>query len=144
MDSIARYLPPFARLLLSSIFIWAGYAKLMDPSGTAQYFAGIRVPAPGLMVWVAVVVELVGGLAILLGLKARLAAAILAPWCLVTGFAGHFVAARSSADPMAAYNDMIHFYKNMVMAGGFLYVIAFGAGALSFDNGWTKATRVSS
>jgi putative oxidoreductase len=142
MDNIARYLPPLARLLLSSLFIWAGYAKLMAPSVTAQYFAGI--PAPGLMVWVAVIVELVGGLAILVGLKARLVAAILAVWCLVTGFAVHFVAASSSADPMAAYNDMIHFYKNMVMAGGFLYVIAFGAGALSFDNGWTKATRVSS
>jgi putative oxidoreductase len=96
------------------------------------------------MVWVAVIIELVGGLAILVGLKARLVATILAVWCLVTGFAVHFVAASSSADAMAAYNDMIHFYKNMVMAGGFLYVIAFGAGALSFDNGWTRATRVSS
>jgi len=48
-----------------------------------------------------------------------------------------------TCDAVAAYNDMIHFYKNMSIAGGFLYVIAFGAGALSFDNGWAKATRVS-
>ena len=45
---------------------------------------------------------------------------------------------------MVAYDNMIHFYKNMTMAGGLLYVTAFGAGALSFDNGWTKATRASS
>jgi putative oxidoreductase len=135
MENIARYLPPLARLLLSSIFVWAGYAKLMDPSGTAQYFAMVGVPAPALMVWVAVVVELIGGLAILVGLKARLVGAILAAWCLITGFAVHFAAAGSATDPMAAYNDMIHFYKNMVMAGGLLYVTAFGAGVLSFDRG---------
>jgi putative oxidoreductase len=93
------------------------------------------VPAPALMVWVAVIVELVGGLAILVGLKTRLVAVILAIWCLITGLAVHLVAASSATDPMAAYNDMIHFYKNLVMAGGFLYVTAFGAGALSFDKG---------
>jgi len=135
MDGIARYLPPLARLLLSSIFVWAGYAKLMDPGGTAQYFAAAGVPAPGLMVWVAVIIELVGGLAILVGLKARPVALILSIWCLITGFAVHFAAAGSATDPMAAYNDMIHFYKNMVMAGGLLYVTAFGAGVLSFDKG---------
>jgi putative oxidoreductase len=85
MDKIVSYLPPLARVLLSSIFIWAGYAKLMDRSGTAQYFAAVGVPSPALMVWIAVIVELVGGLAILVGLKARLVAAILAVWCLVTG-----------------------------------------------------------
>jgi putative oxidoreductase len=135
MDTTARYLPPLARLLLSSIFVWAGYAKLMDPSGTAQYFAAAGVPAPGLMVWVAVTIELVGGLAILVGLMARPVAVILAIWCLITGFAVHLAAAGSATDPMAAYNDMIHFYKNMVMAGGLLYVTAFGAGVLSFDKG---------
>ena len=143
MDKIASYLPPLARVLLSSLFVWAGYAKLVDPSGTAQYFAGSGVPAPGLMVWVAVIVELAGGLMILVGLKARLAAIILAVWCLATAFFPHFAIARSSTDAMVAFDNMIHFYKNMVMAGGFLYVTAFGAGALSFDNGWTKATRVS-
>jgi putative oxidoreductase len=135
MDGIARYLPPLARLLLSSIFVWAGYAKLMDPGGTAQYFAAAGVPAPGLMVWVAVIIELVGGLAILVGLMARPVALILAIWCLITGFAVHLAAVGSATDPMAAYNDMIHFYKNMVMAGGLLYVTAFGAGVLSFDKG---------
>jgi len=63
---------------------------------------------------------------------------------LGTGFAVHLVADTSAADAMVAYDNMIHFYKNMTMAGGLLYVTAFGAGALSFDNGWTKATRASS
>jgi len=143
MNRISSYLPPVARLLLCSIFIWSGYAKLTDPSGTAQYFTGAGVPAPSLMVWVAIIVELGGGLAILLGFKARLAAIILAVWCIVTGFAVHLSAGMSSTDAMVAFDNMIHFYKNLVMAGGMLYVTAFGAGALSFDNGWAMATRAS-
>jgi len=135
MEKVCSYLPPLGRLLLSSIFIWAGYAKLMNPGQTAQYFASDGVPAPGLMVWVAIVVELVGGLAILVGFKTRWAAGILAIWCLITGFAVHLATGMHSADAVVATDNMIHFYKNLVMAGGLLYVVAFGAGALSVDNG---------
>ncbi|MCW3474628.1 DoxX family protein [Limobrevibacterium gyesilva] len=133
MNRVATYLPAFGRLLLSGLFIWAGYGKLMDPVGSAQYFAAAGVPAPSLMVWITIIVELGGGLAILVGLKARWVAGVLAIWCLATGFAVHFVAATSAADAMVAYDNMIHFYKNLGLAGGFLYVLAFGAGALSFD-----------
>jgi putative oxidoreductase len=141
MDRISNYLPALGRLLLCGLFIWAGYGKLMDPSGTAKFFAAMGIPAPGLMVWVTIIVELVGGLAILLGLQARLAAVVLALWSLVTGFAVHLAAATSLTDPMAAYDNMIHFYKNLALAGGLLYVVAYGAGALSVDNGLLGATR---
>jgi putative oxidoreductase len=136
MDRIPVYLPALGRLLLSSIYIWSGYLKLMDPGGTAQYFASDGVPAPSLMVWVAVVVELLGGLAILVGWQTRFAAAVLVVWSLATGFAVHLVAGMTEADAMVAYDNMIHFYKNLSIAGGFVYVLAFGAGAFSFDNGW--------
>lgn len=141
MDRIASYLPFLGRLLLCGLFIWSGYGKLKDLKGAAAYFAAIGIPAPTLMVWVTVIVELVGGLAILIGLKARLAATILALWCLLTGFVVHLAAAISLTDPMAAYDNMIHFYKNLAVAGGFLYVVAYGAGALSIDHGLTGASR---
>ena len=128
------YLPTVGRLLLCSLFIWSGYVKLMHPVSTADYFANGGVAAPGLMVWVAIVVELAGGVAVLVGFKIRWAAAILAAWTLVTGFAVHLAVALHSADAMAAYDNMIHFYKNLVIAGGLLYVVAFGAGPLSVDN----------
>src|ERR1700722_19032009 len=83
------YLPALGRLLLSGLFIWAGYAKLMHPGGTEQYFAGHGVPAAGLMVWVAMVIELVGGILLLVGFKTRWVAAVLGVWCLITGFAVH-------------------------------------------------------
>jgi putative oxidoreductase len=143
MDRIANYLPPLGRLLLSGLFIWAGYGKLTDLGGTTQYFVAMGLPAAGLIVWVTIIVELVGGLAILLGFRTRLAAVILALWTLVTGFAVHLAAATTLTDPMAAYDNMIHFYKNLAIAGGLLYVTAYGAGALSVDNGLIRPSRVS-
>ena len=144
MGRIVGYLlPPLGRLLLCGLFIWGGYEKLAAPRATAAYFAETGIPLPALMVWVTIAIELVGGLALLFGIRTRLAALILALWTLVTGFAVHFAAATTLTDPMAAYDNMIHFYKNLAIAGGLLYVMAYGAGALSVDNGLTTASRPS-
>jgi uncharacterized membrane protein YphA (DoxX/SURF4 family) len=68
MDNMKVYLAPLGRLLMSSLFIWAGYHKLMNPSGTAQVFAErYHIPLPDVAVWIAVVIELIGGLMILVG-----------------------------------------------------------------------------
>jgi putative oxidoreductase len=107
----------------------------MDPGGNAQFIASEGIPAAGLVVWIAMIIELVGGLAVLVGFKTRWVAAILALWCLATGFAVHLPVGIHAGDTMVALDNMVHFYKNMAMAGGLLYVVAFGAGALSVDNG---------
>lgn len=136
MTRVSACLPAIGRLLLSSLFLWSGYLTLRNPGGTAQYVASVGVPAPGLMAWVIALIELAGGLALLLGIKARWAAAVLVAWCLVTALAVHLVAGLTSSDPASAFDNMVHVYKNLVMAGGLLYVARFGAGALSFDNGF--------
>jgi putative oxidoreductase len=125
MDSLKYFLAPLGRLLMSSLFIWAAIGKLTNPAGTAQYFASVHVPAPEVAVWVVAIFELVAGLAILVGFKTRWAAALLAIFCLVTGLGVHL--------PAGDLANMIGFYKNLVMAGGFLYVVAYGAGAISID-----------
>jgi putative oxidoreductase len=125
MENAKTYLVPLGRLLMSSLFIWAGFGKLMNPSGTAQYFASYHLPAPDVLVWIVVIIELIGGLMILVGFQTRWVALVLAIFCLVTGFAIHL--------PAGDLPNMINFYKNLVMAGGFLYVFAYGAGALSVD-----------
>jgi putative oxidoreductase len=125
MDNLKPYLAPLGRLLMSSLFLWSGIHKLRNPGGTAQYFANAHIPAPDVLVWVAIVIEVIGGLAILLGFKTRWAAAVLAIFCLVTAFAVHL--------PAGDAGNMINFYKNLVMAGGFLYVVAYGAGGMSVD-----------
>jgi len=129
------YLPPLGRLLLCGLFVWSGCGKLMDPTGTAQFLATEGVPAPGLAVWIAILVELVGGLALLVGFKTRWIAAILSAWCLATGFAVHLAAGIQATDAMVALDNMVLFYKNLGIAGGLLYVVTFGAGALSVDRG---------
>jgi len=137
------YLLALGRVLMSGLFIWGGYTKLMAPSATMQYFAQVGVPLPELAVWVAILVELVGGIAFLVGFKTQWVAGLLAIWSLITGFAVHLVAGVSAADAMVAYDNMFHFYKNLAMAGGFLFVWAFGAGQLSIDGRFRAAAQTS-
>jgi putative oxidoreductase len=134
MRKFLEFLPVAGRLLLCSLFIWAGYAKLVNPGGTTRDFVAAGVPAAALMVWVAIVIELVGGLCLLVGFQARWVGLALAVWSLITGFAVHLSAGLHSPDAMVAYDNMIHFYKNLGLAGGMLYLAAFGAGPLSIDN----------
>jgi putative oxidoreductase len=112
--------PAIARVLLSVPFIWAGYLKIAAPATYQAYFAHLGLPLPVVAWGVAVVIEVGGGLALLLGVQARIVGGILAAWCIATALVAH----SDFSNP-----DMqIHFMKNVVMAGGFLYVAAFGTG----------------
>jgi putative oxidoreductase len=114
-----------ARVLMCSLFIWDGVLQLRNPDAAAQYFNSVHVPLYTIAVWPSVALHLLAGTAILIGFLTRWAAALLALFCLATAFGVHL--------PAGDLDNMTHFYKNMVMAGGFLYVMMFGAGALSFD-----------
>ena len=126
MDSIKNYLPTLARLLLCSLFIWDGVLQLRDPAGTMTYFTSLHIPAPQITVWVSIAVHLLGGIGILLGFMTPWAAGLLILLCLGTAFGIHLLPGDME--------NMTHFYKNLVMAGGFLYVIAYGPGAFALDN----------
>jgi putative oxidoreductase len=123
MDNLKTYLPPLGRLLMSSLFIWDGVRQLLSPSVFAQYFASVHVPLPNVAIWISIPIHLLGGMALLVGFKTRWAAALLALVSVGTAFGVHL--------PVGDQDNMIHFYKNLVMMGGFLYVITFGAGAVS-------------
>jgi putative oxidoreductase len=113
------------RVLLSIIFILAGFGKLTDISGTAAYFGMYNLPAPSVLAGVSGLVELIGGLSVLVGYQTRIAAFALAAFCVLTALIAH----RDWGD----INQLIHFQKNLAMAGGFLLLGAHGAGALSVD-----------
>jgi putative oxidoreductase len=128
MQNSKTYLLPLARLLMCSLFIWDGRrSPTAQPGRYAQYFASLGVPVPNVAIWVSPAIHLLSGVAILVGFKTRWAAAVLALLCLGTAFGVHL--------PAGDTENMINFYKNLVMTGGFLYVIGFGAGAISFDEG---------
>ena len=100
---------------------------------TAALLAGHHLPMATLGWILAVVIELGGGLAILLGLFTRPVGLVLAIWCLATALIAH--------TNFADRNQEIHFLKNMAMMGGFLYVAALGARAWSLDARWFRRGR---
>jgi putative oxidoreductase len=119
-------IPVIGRVLLAAIFIISGIGKLAAPAATMGYIASTGLPFAPLALAIAIGVELGGGLLLVLGVKTRLVAAGLAVFSIVTGLAFH--------NAVGDQNQMIHLLKNFAMAGGLLQVVAFGAGAYSFDN----------
>ncbi len=117
------------RILMAVLFVLAGYSKITGYSGTAGYMESIGVP--GILLPLVIIVELLGGLAILLGWQTRIAAFLLAGFCLVAALLFHF----QPADQM----QMILFTKNLAIAGGLLFLVANGAGAYSLDRRLAKA-----
>ncbi len=113
------------RLMMSAIFIQSGIGKAMAPAATMAFFAKDGVVMPGAAYALALVVEIAGGVLFLIGWRARLTALVLAAWCVLTAMIAHYHPGNR--------DQMIHFMKNICMAGGFLQVVAYGAGRLSLD-----------
>jgi putative oxidoreductase len=113
------------RILLSIIFILAGFGKLTGIAGTAQYFAGYGLPMPTVTAVIVGLVEFFGGLAVLIGFQTRIAAYLLAIFSIGAALVAH----TNWADMM----QLINFQKNLAMAGGLLVLGTFGPGAYSVD-----------
>ena len=118
------------RIFLAAIYLVSGVNKVMSPEATKGYMASKGMPLISLMFLGAVVVEIAGGLSILLGIKARFTAAVMVLYTLAAALIFHNFWALPSAE---APNQMIHFMKNLSIIGGFLLVVAFGPGRFSFD-----------
>lgn len=124
----AGYVPILSllgRLLMAAIFIISGAGKVANPEATAGYIASAGLPAPEAALLVAILIEVVGAAALIVGYRTRTVASVLALFCVVTALSFH-----------TAFNDqnqLIHFLKNLTMAGGFLQVAAFGPGPISVD-----------
>jgi putative oxidoreductase len=126
MTSSQRFTSFAGRILLSLIFIMSGVGKLADHAGTVGYISSVHAPMPEVAYWIAVVVEVGFGLALLVGYSARLAAFGLAVFTLAAAFLFH----NNFADQI----QMIMFLKNITIIGGLLLVVAHGAGGISIDN----------
>jgi putative oxidoreductase len=113
------------RVLLAAIFLLSGAGKVAAPGATIGYIAAAGLPLPQLAFAAAALVELGGGVALILGYRTRIAAAVLAIFSLVAALAFH--------SAFSDQNQMIHFLKNFAMAGGLLQVVAFGGGRFSLD-----------
>jgi putative oxidoreductase len=113
------------RILLSAMFILAGFGKLTAISATAGWFGSIGLPVPTVTTVIVGLVELFGGLAILVGFQTRIAAIVLALFTLGATAVAHL----DFSDQM----QMLMLQKNLAITGGFLILAAVGGGALSID-----------
>lgn len=111
------------RILLALMFVLGGWSKINGYAGTQTYMASAGVP--GLLLPAVIVVELVGGLMIVVGYKTRLAALALFAFTIVASVLFHL----NWAQPM----QQLLFMKNLATAGGFLLLFAAGAGGYSID-----------
>jgi putative oxidoreductase len=132
MDALNRYGPLVGRLMIAAIFVVSGFGKITGFDGTVGYIASKGLPLPQLAAIAAIIVELGGGILLILGWKTRWAAAAMCIFTVVAALIFHNFWAVPAEQ---AQNQMIHFMKNICMAGGLLYVVVFGSGPLAVDAG---------
>jgi putative oxidoreductase len=111
------------RLLIAALFLIEAWLQAADYAAAQGYLVANGIPA-----WLlpfALAAELGGGLAVALGIFTRLGAAVLAGFCLLTALLVHLDPSRPG--------EMVHFYKNLAIAGGLLVLVGTGPGAWSLD-----------
>jgi len=124
MKQVQALAAPMGRILISLMFVTSGFSKISAYAGTQGYMEAMGVP--GALLPLVIAVELLGGLAVMLGWNTRIAAFLLAGFSLLSAFLFH----ANFGDQM----QMIMFMKNVSIAGGFLIILSLGAGAYSLDN----------
>jgi putative oxidoreductase len=118
------------RLLLASIFVLSGFGKIMNFAGTAGYMASKGMPMVEFFLVCAILIELVGGLMLAVGWKARWGALALVVFLVPTTLIFHAFWTYPEAQVMA---QQVQFNKNLAILGGMLYVAFMGPGKLSLD-----------
>ncbi len=129
MNSSNNVVSLAGRILLSAIFIFSGIGKLAAFHMYTGYVSA-HLPMPSVAIGIAIAIELLGGLAILTGFHARLAAWIVFLFLIPTTFLFHNFWVM---DGMARMDNQAHFMKNVAVMGGLLLLAANGAGGASID-----------
>lgn len=123
MEKTLKYANAAGRVLISAMFVMAGLTKIGAYAGTQAYMESQGVP--GMLLPLVILLETGGGLAVIVGWQTRIFAFLLAGFCLLAAVVFHL----DFGDQLQS----ILFMKNLGLAGGFLFLVANGAGALSLD-----------
>ena len=114
---------PLARIFIALIFVMSGVNKIPNYDNVAGWMDAMGVS--GTLLPLVIVLEVLGGVAIMIGYKTRIVALLFAGFCLLSAVIFH--------SNFADQNDMIHFMKNISIAGGFLILVKHGAGSYALD-----------
>ena len=120
---MANLLDLIGRLLISSLFLFSAYNKILSIDGTMSWMEGFGVP--GFLLYPTIALEIILPLFVILGYKARFSAGVLAIFCIATAFLFHF----DFLDQM----QTIAFLKNIGLAGGFIIIVTNGTKDWSID-----------
>ncbi len=138
--AVARWAPLALRLVIGGGFMQHGFAKLLrGPDNFTGILAAIGVPAPALMSWLTVLIEIFGGLAILIGAFVTLASIPMAVVLLVAIFTVHLPYGFSSIKLMSVEGGVAHFGQpgyecDLLYLAGLVALVLSGAGPWSVDN----------
>ncbi len=135
MDNSNRYLPLLGRVMIGAPFILSGLGKLMAHDATVGYIVSVGLPLPQVAWLIALLVEMGGGALLLSGYRARLVALVMAVFAVATAIFFH----RNFADQ----NQMIHFLKNVMIAGGLLQITYFGTASSPRAGSLNPAARTT-
>jgi putative oxidoreductase len=132
-ESLTAALNLIGRVLLVAIFLPEAWVKVRGYNNVVEYMEEYGVP--GALLPVVIAVEIAAPLMIIVGWYTRLAAFTLVGFCLLTALFFH--------TDFADTNQVHHFWKNLAMAGGFIVIMANGAGAWALDAHMSKRKTAS-
>lgn len=128
--AVSNPLNLIGRLALAALFLQAGWSKLTGFGGTVGYIESVGLPLATLAAIIAIVVEIAGGIALIIGFFTRSAAVALALFTLVASVLFHPYWAMAADQ---AFVQQLMFFKNIAIVGGLLVLAAQGPGQLSLD-----------
>ena len=126
------------RVLLGLLFLMNVWPRLTGGvGGFARYLASLGFPAPEFFAWLGTAIELVGGLALILGVATRYSSLLLLLYVIIATVTAHRYWQYPAAGQIAQYNNLI---KNLAIMGGLVLLFVTGAGRFSID-GWLRKRR---
>ena len=135
-DSSGSFTPLAGRILMSVMFLVSGFFKIGGYTQLVGYAASKGLPMASVAIACAAVLELAGGLAILVGFQTKIAAWLLFVYLIPVTFLFHNFWALQGA---AQQDNMIHFLKNVAIMGGLVILAANGPGPYSVDHSRARA-----
>lgn len=131
MQALRQWGPLIGRILMAIIFIQAGIGKIGGFEQTVGYIASKGLPLPQIGAIIAIIVEIGGGVLLVLGWRMCWAAGILFIFTAATALFFHNFWAMP---PEQVQMQSINFFKNLAIMGGLLYMVVYGSGPMGMDS----------